>query len=207
MKIINFTSIFRIGVLVAVLGIIQSCGSGNLGNKDTMQRDGDGDPTRTGNEGLLSAMRSTQNDSLDNKPASSEDGVRVEVTNFGSEEWAQLKQTYQLEERDPDDNALLQQDREELALGTWAESENNRYQVVYSYLDDGNLWLRLRAKDNNSNLGSGQQDKYLTKEEAENMRLSSAWVEMVRTARRLENDFNNDRSQQNTQRSAEPIRN
>lgn len=195
-------------MLVATVGIIQSCGSENLGNKDTMQRDGDGDPTRTGNEGLFSDTLATANDPYRSNPSSSEDGVRVEVTNFGNEEWAQLKETFQLQERDPKDNALLQQDREELALGTWEESENNRYQVVYSYLDDGSLWLRLRAEDNNTNSESGHQAWYLTKEEAENRQLSSAWVEMVRTARRVEETFNNNgQSRQNIQRSAEPNNN
>jgi hypothetical protein len=192
--------------LIAISLILHACGSENLGNKDTMQRDGDNDPTRTENDGRLSDTTTKRNDdSGPNMPGSSEDGVRVETTNFGQQQWAEVKQSLQLKEQTPADGSFPGQAGEDFAVGSWQEAENGRYQIVYSYGSEGDLWLRLRHEesDNNANTSTGQEVRFLTKQEAERMQLSNAWVEMVRTARQLEGQLN-DGTQQQTDRRNDP---
>lgn len=188
MILTNFSKplLFIVVITISFAGF--SCRTDNPGNKDTMQRDHDNDPTRTENDRMGSESRPPTHHLNSARHNDSEDGVKIEATNFGDQEWSQLKQSLELEDPSAVGRSSVQSG-EEIALGPWKEWENDRYQLVYSYSGDGGLWLKLQLDQNST--GSSDDAKILTKQEAESLQLSSVWNEMERAARYLEDSLNN----------------
>nr|MBI1230341.1 hypothetical protein [Cytophagales bacterium] len=194
MNYINLSNIAP-AIIVAFTAIVApSCSCENLGNIDTMQRNYDNDPTRTAEDIFLSDSIMIIPDTADSRQPSTEDAIKIAITDFDDQDWELLKQSLTLEEASVADDSLRDIGAD-VVYGPWETTENNRYQLAYYYAGEGDLWLRLRVEENNS-AGVEEDIRYLTQQEAENRRMSAAWVEMVTTARQLEDSLNN-RNRQN----------
>ena len=199
----TLTKFFNTLPIIAIIAISIagfSCRTDNPGNKDTMQRDNNNDPTRTENDRRMSDSIPNTTHLDSDRHNNSQDGVKIQVANFGEQEWTELKQSLELEDQ-PTTGTSSVHSGGEMATGPWKDWENDRYQLVYSYSGDGGLWLKLQLDQNST--GSSSEAKILTKQEAESRQLSSVWNEMERAARYLEDSLNN-QSGRNTGQGVTP---
>jgi hypothetical protein len=169
---------------------LMACDGGNTGNKDTQidsselydeyayDQPGADTPETNGDLGYL-------------EDVTTHNAVKVDVVMDNGFNWEQFREFYHTPGDQPELNPNASEDA---AVGSWAQwGDDYLYQLVYRNFND-ELWLQTYFQ-RNGDTGSTTNTNVnvLTIEGSDSLKLSQLWLNMERTARRMQDSLNLDR--------------